>query len=625
MNEIRKDDNELNEKYGMGSNEPRFSTKTAMKLAVAMLMVVGALALADILLIAKNKPTIRVDGAKLSFESSTSSDASLTIQGGLKSNSAFHSMEVIAGHCELQSNDDGNADRWLKIGLIRGSKASASHNSAASSLDFDFENTDFASLRRLLYATALNRPLGAAMRCVIDVNAYMYHTVTVPGQFLVDLQVLAPTSEAATVMLTTSAHWAGNKLYESVSTSEIDRTTTPAQSAAGRVLQSLNEPDQSPHSSLNSLVQTLMDMLKYPQLEHVVLDRTFENPFFQFVSSHALNSFVVAVPALTVAATAFGDDTEGGRFVLSSTAFELELVQPTLRLQSVITVQCSDSNIIRGAPADLHACDMFGPTKLFNFYQKLSSNRLHLSMDAVSHDFVTKLAGTHHSFKAEFSDVSTVDAQIEQRLSAAHARSAPVASAAALSVFSTPRASAGIASMDSGMTTHGSCVTMDTDSVYTLYVCTDDGPASLKLRMHLLDESAITMVTTVHSAWAEHGPLSIHTEMQLSVSEGHHVAVNSTISESDRSIKSVLAYNEHGERRGNVDLAVNWQLDSHGESLQRIELRSRIDDNIFTKVKDLRVESDVSLMDHKFTATAHASHVTVESEGQYDFTDLLKW
>ena len=272
----------------------------------------------------------------------------------------------------------------------------------------------------------------------------------------------------ARVVLTTSAHWAGNKLYEFVSTSEINRTTAPAQSAAGRVLQSLNEADQSSHSSLNSLVQTLMDMLKYPQLEQVVLDRTFENPFFQFVSSHALNSFVVAVPALSVAATAFGDDTEGGRFVLASTAFELELVQPTLHLQSVITVQCSDSNILSGAPAALHACDMFGPTKLFNFYRKLSSNRLHLSIDAVSHDFVTKLAGPHHSFKAEFSDVSAVDTQIEQRLSAAHARSGPDASAAALSAFSMFHVSTKVASMDSSVTEHGSCVTMDTDSVYTL-------------------------------------------------------------------------------------------------------------------------------------------------------------
>eukprot|EP01032_Pedospumella_encystans_P007257 gene7257-8706_t len=78
LNGIREDDHGVNAKYGTGSNEPRFSTKTAMKLAVAVLMVLGTLAFADILLIAKNKPTIRVDGAKLSFESSTSSDATLT-------------------------------------------------------------------------------------------------------------------------------------------------------------------------------------------------------------------------------------------------------------------------------------------------------------------------------------------------------------------------------------------------------------------------------------------------------------------------------------------------------------------------------------------------------------------
>eukprot|EP01032_Pedospumella_encystans_P036103 gene36103-40833_t len=194
------------DKIGAGSNEPRPLFVRVVKVAFAASLLVTAFVLVDLFSLYKDKPAMRIDSAKLTFESTASSDAILTVQGGLKSNSAFHSMEVTAGNCELQFNEDGKPDHWMDIGTVRGTKTSvpALEGSAGSSLSFEFQNTNFASLRRLLYATALNRPLGAAMRCAVDVNLYMYHTVTVTSRVLVDLQVLSPSPESATVILATS-------------------------------------------------------------------------------------------------------------------------------------------------------------------------------------------------------------------------------------------------------------------------------------------------------------------------------------------------------------------------------------------------------------------------------------
>eukprot|EP00598_Pedospumella_elongata_P004937 CAMPEP_0184982138 /NCGR_PEP_ID=MMETSP1098-20130426/11683_1 /TAXON_ID=89044 /ORGANISM="Spumella elongata, Strain CCAP 955/1" /LENGTH=325 /DNA_ID=CAMNT_0027505799 /DNA_START=107 /DNA_END=1081 /DNA_ORIENTATION=- len=298
-----------------GSNEPHFGAKRAIKFAVVAFMVLGALALTDIFLTTRNKPTIRVDSAKLSFESSATADATLTIQGGLKSNSAFHSMEVTAAVCELQHTDDVKSDQWQSIGSIRGTETPTSGSSSGSSLAFEFQNTDFASLRRLLYATALNRPLGAAMRCSINVNTHVYHAITVPAVVLIDVQVLAPTPETATVVVTSSALWAGNKLYESVSTTEIDRAGIAFDDIMS-VLQSF-DAGKALHQQIPNSWHSVMGMFDHSKARSFHLDTIVENPFFQMISAQSFGSFIVAVPALIVEATAFGDDPDGGRFVLS--------------------------------------------------------------------------------------------------------------------------------------------------------------------------------------------------------------------------------------------------------------------------------------------------------------------
>ncbi len=594
------------DKVGAGSNEPRSLFTRVVKVAFAASLLVTAFVLVDLFSVYKDKPAMRIDSAKLSFESSSSSDATLTVQGGLKSNSAFHSMEVTTGNCELQFNEDGKPDHWMDIGTVRGTKTSVpTEGSAGSSLSFEFQNTNFASLRRLLYATTLNRPLGAAMRCAIDVNLYMYHTVTVSSRVLIDVQVLSPTAEATTVILATSALWAGNKFHESVTTTEIDRTALFAHSESMKLH----------HGSFNSLVESIKNLLQHPQLQDLHVDTSVKNPFYQTSLSYPLNSFVVAMPAVTVATTAFGDDADGGRFVLSSTPFELQLMQHTLHLMTDHKLQCSDSGATGGAPIVVHTCEMPGPADLFNFYQKLSVNRVHLSMDALSHNFVTKLAGIHHSLQAEVTDVPTVDAQIKKRLSAAHGPSTNVA------VVSMSHATTAGANQPA----RGSCLIMDADGMYTFLMCADEGPASLMFRMHLLNETAMLVGASMHSAWAEHGPMKVHTEMEMSMAEGPHMILNNTISESIRSMKTSVTYREKGETRMNMNAVVNWQMDSHDDTLQRIELRSRIDDRMFTGLDNLHVDSNVTLADGMFSATAAAQEWTVQAQGAFSFKAVTKW
>ncbi len=548
-------------------------------------MLLGAMALTDIFLVATNKPTIRADSAKLSFESSSTADATLTIQGGLKSNSAFHSMEVTAGTCEMKYTDDVKSDHWQSIGSIRGTETLSSGSSDGNSLSFEFQNTDFASLRRLLYATVLNRPLGAAMQCSINVNTYVYHAITVPAVVLIDLQVLAPTPEVTTVVVTISALWAGNKLYESVSTTEMDR----ASMAFGDMMSVLQSFDAGKafHHQIPHTWHSVMGIFDHSKSRSFLLDSIVENPFYQMIYAQSFGSFIVAVPAVTVATTAFGDDADGGRFVLSSTAFELELVQPTLHLKSEIKLQCSDSYVIGEVPVALSNCALPGPAELIKYYQKMSSNRLHLSMDIVNHNFVTKLAGLHHSFQAQSTDVATVNAKLEQRLAVTRARTA---AAAAISSGLVPvsHAASHISVMGSEMSARTSCTMMDTDGIFTFFICTDETPTSIRFRTYVLDPIDILVGTTVVSSWAEHGPLNMHTELQLNAVEGRMLIVNNTISESPGAFRTIVAYEEKSESR-------------------------------------LNLAADLSWTDDKFNAVAHGLDFTVDSKGTYTIGDNWNW
>ena len=588
-----------------------------MKFAVVAFMVLGALALTDIFLTTRNKPTIRVDSAKLSFESSGTADATLTIQGGLKSNSAFHSMEVTAATCELQHTDDVKSDQWQSIGSIRGTETLTSDNS----LSFEFQNTHFASLRRLLYATALNRPLGAAMRCAINVNTHVYHTITVPAVVLIDVQVLAPTPETATVVVTSSALWAGNKLYESVSTTEIDRAGIAFDDIMS-VLQSF-DAGKALHQQIPNSWHSVMGMFDHSKSRSFLLDSIVENPFFQMISAQSFGSFIVAVPALTVEATAFGDDPDGGRFVLSSSPFELELVQPTLHLKSEIKLQCSVSYVYGESPVTLKNCVLPGPAEMVKYYQKMSSNRLHLSMDIVNHNFITKLAGLHHSFQAETTDVATVNAKLEQRLSAARARTSAAGAASGLVPVS--HAATHISMMGAEMSSRTSCTMMDTDGIFTFFICTDETPTSVKFRTYVLDPTDVLVGTTIVSSWAEHGPLNMHTEVLLNAVEGRILTVNNTISEVDGSFRTLLAYEEKGENLLKLDAAVNWHLNSHDDSLQRIGVLAQVNDRVLSGIENLNVDFDLSWKDDKFNAVAHALDLSVDAKGTYTTTDAWNW
>lgn len=594
----------------MGSNETHYSSKRAIKFAVVVSLLLVAFVVTDLFLTTHTKPSVSLDSARLSFEGSATSDATLTFPGGLKANAGFHSVEMTACNCELQFNENGQQENWLDVGSILGTSTPAADGTNGRSLSVEFQNTNFASLRRLLYATSLNRPLGASMHCAVDTNAYMYGTVTVPSRFMIDVKMLAPTSEVANVIVTTSAHWAGKKLYESVSSSQIDRASMELGDIMS-ILQSLNAGNSFHHSMPDSW-NSVMGMFDHSKPKEIHLDATVKNPFFEAVSLYPLSSFVVVVPALTVATTALGDEDHGGRFVVSSIAFELELVQPTLHLQSDVKLQCSDSYISGETPAVLNNCAMPGPSELFNIYHKLSLNRVHMSMDIVNHNFVTKLIGSHHSFQSEAIDVSAVNAQLEQRMSAARARSA-----ASTGLIPLSHAAAQVALMSTDVTARVSCTQMDTDGVFTFFMCTEESPTSIDFRAYLLDETEILMGTTLLSAWSADGPLEMRTEVQVKALEGRYLAFNNTISESAGLFRAALAYHEKGESRLNVDTMVHWEWNGSGDTLQRLEMRGRID--------GLDLGFDLSLVNGKINGAAHANELSTTVKGDYTITNAWNW
>jgi len=367
-----------------------------------------------------------------------------------------------------------------------------------------------------------------------------------------------------------------------------------------------------------------MGMFDHSKSRSFLLDSIVENPFYQMVSAQSFGSFIVAVPAVTVATTAFGDDAEGGRFILSSTAFDLELVQPTLHLKTQIKLQCSDSYVVGETPVALNNCALPGISELVKYYQKMSSNRLHLSMDIVNHNFVTKLAGLHHSFQAETTDVATVNAKLEQRLAATRARTA-AAAATTTGLVPVSHAASHIAVMGSEMSARTACTMMDTDGIFTFFICTDETPTSIRFRTYVLDPTDILVGTTVVSSWAEHGPVNMHTELQLHAVEGRMLIVNNTISESAGAFRTMVAYEEKGENRLNLDAAVNWHLNSHDDSLQRIALRVNINDQVLIGVENLNVDFDLSWKDDKFSAVAHGLDFSVDSKGTYTIGDNWNW
>jgi hypothetical protein len=528
----------------------------------------------------------------------------------------------------MKSNEAGEAANWVDVGSVLGSTNNTRDESGDSSMSFQFKSIEFASLRRLLYDAAWNRPLGAQVRCSIDINANVYRAVAIPGNLQVTVTVLAPTPDVATLSFSTTGHCAGRTLFESSSTTEFDRTSLDAMHMLS-VLQGQKVHTSIDHASPTSVAQSFLGWIN-PSGGPIVLpvNVSTSNPFFSFSdpagsSAPPFSSFVMHVPAITVAATAAGDIEDGGRFFVSSTAFDLELMKPLVHLQSIFRLQCSDAYVEGGDLPELTHCGMPNLADLVAFYQGLFTNRVHLSLHAIGDNFVTNLAGPRHSLKAELGDSSMVDAQLQQRLVTIEARAAERHS-------STPPAAASyhasnVHVMGYGVSSQDSCVTLDADNVYQMFICADSLSGLNKFRMHLLNEESVLLALSVRNSWADVEVAEIRTEVRLEVTGGNHFGWNSTISESESVARAQFAY-----YNDTIDYIVStseaaWGLSTAPDQQSYFSMHTHAAGQAFSADEDLHVDSELRIGMNLFYANISAATIGIDAIGSYDFAEPFSW
>ena len=590
-----------------GRNEPqvsKFNATRVMQITAGIAAVIVVAGVVDLFSFA-NKQSMKIDTMQLSFESTQSADATLTMQGTLGSNSALHTMEVLSSSCELKFNENGLPGTWIDLAAIRSTPTFTKATLDGSELSLEVQNTQFASMRRLLYDATRGLPLGVSARCSVEFNVHMYHAFAVPGTLELTSTVLAPTAESANVAFSSAGRWAGNTFLSSSSSKTFGRSAS-SESAAARarhLLQSDNAFDW----------QHLLALFSPAGTNSVMIDKTIQNPFFDVLP---LKSFVVQVPALTVTATTLGDKKGGGRFVLSSTAFELQLAQPTLQVNSHISLRCTDTFVAGGAvPTDLSHCGVPHQSELTDFYQGLMANRLHLAVDTVGHNFVTQLAGSHHSFQSDVSDEAAMTEKLNARLATirAHTARAPARK-------SNRALQQDFHSLDT-VTSEMKCMTVDIDETYSLYMCRS-GADSGYYRVHLLSDEEVLIAATTRNT-REEGSDELRTRLSVRLSD-HIVNVNGTISEGSHLADSDVVYSFQGVEHLRATARLDWQL-SETRDVHRIALQSNVTDSRGSSSETKRlVAASLDMRDNAFLATGLVDTMSFHASGGYDVNGV-KW
>ena len=221
--------------------------------------------------------------------------------------------------------------------------------------------------------------------------------------------------------------------------------------------------------------------------------------------SALFGSFVLEFPKITLSATVFGDEESGGRFLFTSSAFKVDLVQPTLRLETDLTLACSDSfNASNKEAVPVRDCVLPGPAQLWSYYRALSSRRANLVADAVPNNFVSNLAGPHHFITGAITNASHASAALHSHLTNTNQRRILQDSLGALDLSS-----------------QGACVRLNADDTFQLLGCGERSATLVDFRMHLLDREEVLAVSTLRSTWASADTAEGNTEVLIQLSEAN--------------------------------------------------------------------------------------------------------
>jgi hypothetical protein len=593
-------------------------------------LIILALGCVDLWFTLNEKSVVQVNAARLNLESSFTADASLTLKGRFGSESTFYAVEVGTSKCSIRYDKFGLPGGWSDMVTIVGRNAGSAAD-GDDQLLFDFRDTDFSAVRHFLYDAMWNRPTGAAIHCAVNLNIYAYRFVPVPCTLEVEVTALAPTSGKASVSFVTSGSWAGHTMFETVSTAEFNRTAVDPH-AVLRTLQTVSTKNPFGGKNPRSVAHGILGLFNHTSPKKTRLDFTMENPLYS-ASEAPLSSFVLSVPALTVASTSLGDVENGGRFVLSSTAFNVELMKPALRLATRLSLQCSESfpsEADPDSPVVLTDCSMPGPNQAWQFFRALADSRIHLVVDAVSPSFVTNLAGPHHSVVAELTNSTQTDASLRKYLAKVVERKASNAKINAVHELvlhndgkNDEPEDRDTHFMGYGVSTHGSCVNIDADNVFRLLGCASLKPGLIKFRMHLLNEEGVLVAALLRNVFATEGTTEIHTEIRANMDGGNSFQWNSTISESERRSVLDFALRADTEEKIRSHIDVKWNLTDDNTRRNALDMRGRIVDRVFTNDDDIHVQTVVQYGLDSFDLRAGLKDISFAAAGNYELTKHL--
>jgi hypothetical protein len=498
--------NESEPLIATGSNEPSSIGRSARRTFAAIIFIatIGLIAACiNLYFIFQSVKTTRIESARLAFVGSGSADATLavaTTHGG-----ASRSVGVDSCTCELRYKEDMLADEWVTVGVIEGSlQAETSHQ---SELTFDFSNIEYSALRRLIDDVFLRRPVQTFMDCEATIRVHVYGILPIPIVLKASMEGDAQSSTTWDLTVTNSASTAGHTVYHNSKTKKYNR---PALSGAvwRYLIASYDHASfASPEGrrSLSSLASTAFGMFSDAALikaaqegdlsglqaalygmfagsDDYAMDYTLVNPLFGGANATAppMESFVIAVPAFTVSTTMLGDIENGGRYFITSTAFEIDLMQPVLNLRTDLQLRCSDQYPTEGGDSpELVHCSIADPQPLVRAYQGLSQGRFHAATNLESVDFLSKLIGPQHSLLVQ----PVAEGSGNEILSRHRARSAANHQSGTTSIRKDLGAS------DFSIESAGSCIEAVADEVFWLQICASTGPDNYGVSVNLFDKT----------------------------------------------------------------------------------------------------------------------------------------
>ena len=521
-----------------------------------VIMVVIMLSLFDVWYGLVHKSDVSVDSAELSLESVSNSDARLTIVGKMSTQSYLSSMSVDDSFCSVQYSD--TTGPWQDLGHILGSVKETS--SGHFSMTLSLEDVSYSPLRHLLSDTYWKSATGASIQCHVGVTVYLYRVI--PVRLYADVEASVVTSGTGVTQL----HYASSGISDtnafkfSTDVEYGDEDDEKKKFDVTPFIRSMKKWARPMKSWFNHHMKQLYDE------QALGLNLDLKNPMD--TTEYFPNSFIVSIPQLSVAVTLLGENEEEGgveggvgegRYHFSSTPFQLQLSQPKLQLDTTLSLLCSDSFDPLHPVTEVHACDLFDSKGSLSLLDTLRLGKVSITMDSAAHrNFLTELAGTHHTMTGEVVDMEEVEAKItallEQDTTTSSTRALSSVYSNELSTIQDPRISTG-----------GKCVSGSADNVYDTYTCAVVEKGFFKAYLYVFDEDGMLSKIQLLTSWAPSTPFAAATEAVVLARGGYNGQWNSTISELFQNASFSVRYEDNEITKFRSEALAQWDFENYIE------------------------------------------------------------